>query len=121
MRWRRAKIAARLAIIHQASGNSGWVMPTIQELDRLQLTSNRGTAPKRTTVLFGGGRFLILERGFCPQPSVQKWQGRLNWLEMRLADSCRLDRDIRALIVEQPSTSVEMENGYLEHSPKTHG
>lgn len=72
-------------------------------------------------VLKPGGRFLFLEHGLCPEPTVQKWQRRLNWLEMRLADGCRLDRDMRALIAAQPFTSVEIANGYLEHGPKTHG
>ena len=33
---------------------------------------------------------------------MQKWQRRLNWLERRLADGCRLDRNIRELIGAQP-------------------
>jgi SAM-dependent methyltransferase len=72
-------------------------------------------------VLKPGGRFLSLEHGLCPEPTVQKWQRRLNWLEIRFGDGCRLDRDIRALIAAQPFTSVEIENGYLESAPRTHG
>jgi SAM-dependent methyltransferase len=72
-------------------------------------------------VLKPGGRFLFLEHGLCPEPGVQKWQHRLNWLEMRLADGCRLERDIQALIAAQPFKFIEIENCYLEHSPKTHG
>jgi SAM-dependent methyltransferase len=68
-----------------------------------------------------GGRLLILEHGLCPEPKVQKWQRRLNWLEIRLADGCRLDRDIRALLAALPFKSVEIENCYLERTPKTHG
>src|SRR4029077_17296983 len=49
-------------------------------------------------VLKPGGRFLVLEHGLCPEPRVQKWQRRLNWLQQRLGDGCRLDRDMRALI-----------------------
>ena len=45
-------------------------------------------------VLAAGGRFLFLEHGLCPEPAVQKWQRRLNWLERMLADGCRLDRDM---------------------------
>ncbi len=67
------------------------------------------------------GRFLFLEHGLCPEPSVQKWQRRLNWLERRLADGCRLDRDVRALVAAKPFSSVEIENFFLEKSPKTHG
>src|SRR5260370_28626133 len=45
-------------------------------------------------VLKLGGRFLFLEHGLSPHLKVQKWQHRLNWLQMRLADGCHLDRDI---------------------------
>jgi SAM-dependent methyltransferase len=72
-------------------------------------------------VLRTGGRLLFLEHGLSPQASVQKWQRRLNWLEMHLADGCRLDRDVRALVTAQPFASVEMVNFYLEGTPKTHG
>jgi ubiquinone/menaquinone biosynthesis C-methylase UbiE len=44
-------------------------------------------------VLRPGGRFFFLEHGLCPEPNVQKWQRRLNRLEMWLADGCHLDRN----------------------------
>ncbi len=72
-------------------------------------------------VLKPSGRFLLLEHGLCPEPRVQKWQRRLNGLEMLLADGCRLDRDIRALVGGQPFSSLDVENCYLRGAPKTHG
>ena len=72
-------------------------------------------------VLKHGAHFLFLEHGLSPEPNVQKWQRRLNWLEMRLADGCRLDRNIRKLIGAQPFSSVEIEEFNLERTPKTHG
>ena len=71
-------------------------------------------------VLKPSGRFLFLEHGLSPEPRVQKWQRRLNWLQMRLADGCRLDRNIRVL-VDQSFISVEANEFYLEMTPKTHG
>jgi ubiquinone/menaquinone biosynthesis C-methylase UbiE len=68
-----------------------------------------------------GGRFLFLEHGLSPEPNVQKWQRRLNWLEMRLADGCHLDRNMKELVAAQPFSSVEIEEFYLERTPKTHG
>src|SRR3989440_12425839 len=65
-------------------------------------------------VLKPGGKFLFLEHGLSPEPGVRKWQCRLNWLEMRLADGCRLDRNIKELIAAQPFSSVEGEEFYLE-------
>jgi ubiquinone/menaquinone biosynthesis C-methylase UbiE len=72
-------------------------------------------------VLKAGGRFLFLEHGLSPQFNVQKWQRRLNGLQRRLAGGCHLDRDIRALVSAQPFASVEVEEFYLEKTPRTHG
>jgi ubiquinone/menaquinone biosynthesis C-methylase UbiE len=47
-------------------------------------------------VLRSGGKFLFLEHGLSRESSVQKWQRRLNGLQMRLANVCRLDRERRA-------------------------
>src|SRR5262249_49645588 len=72
-------------------------------------------------VLKPGGRFLFLEHGLSPEPSVQVWQRRLNWLEMRLADGCRLDRNIKELVAAQPFSAVKIGEAYLERTPQTHG
>jgi ubiquinone/menaquinone biosynthesis C-methylase UbiE len=72
-------------------------------------------------VLKPGGRFLFLEHGRSPDARVQRWQRRLNWLEMHLADGCRLDRPIPALVAAQPYAAVNIEEFYLEKTPKTHG
>jgi ubiquinone/menaquinone biosynthesis C-methylase UbiE len=72
-------------------------------------------------VLRPGGRFLILEHGLSPEPNIQKWQRRLNWLQMRLADGCHLDRNMKDLVVARPFSSVEFEEFYMESTPRTHG
>jgi hypothetical protein len=48
-------------------------------------------------------------------------QRRLNWLRMRLADGCHLDRDMKELVAAQPFASVKANEFYLERTPKTHG
>jgi ubiquinone/menaquinone biosynthesis C-methylase UbiE len=72
-------------------------------------------------VLKSGGKFLFLEHGLSPEPGVQKWQRRLNWLQVRLANGCHLDRNVKALVATQPFASVEVEEFYLERTPRTHG
>jgi ubiquinone/menaquinone biosynthesis C-methylase UbiE len=72
-------------------------------------------------VLKAGGKFLFLEHGISPHSSVQRWQHRLNWLHMRLADGCHLDRDIRALVTAQPFASLKIDEFYIEKTPRTHG
>jgi ubiquinone/menaquinone biosynthesis C-methylase UbiE len=71
--------------------------------------------------LKSGGQLLFLEHGLSPDLNVQKWQHRLNWLQMRLAGGCHLDRNIRALVGAQPFASVKVEEFYIEKTPKTHG
>src|SRR5262245_11329040 len=66
-----------------------------------------------------GGRFLFLEHGLSPDPEVQRWQRGLNWLEARLADGCQLDRNIRELV--RDFGAVQVEEFYLEGTPRTHG
>jgi ubiquinone/menaquinone biosynthesis C-methylase UbiE len=68
-----------------------------------------------------GGKFLFLEHGLSSEPQVQKWQRRLNWLEKTLVEGCHLDRNMRALVTAEPFTSVQMDEFYLEKTPKTHG
>jgi hypothetical protein len=55
------------------------------------------------------------------KPSVQKWQRRLNRLERCLADGCRLDRNMKELVAAQPFSSLEVEEFYLQRTPRTHG
>jgi SAM-dependent methyltransferase len=72
-------------------------------------------------VLKPSGRFLFLEHGLAPDSTVRKWQHRLNWLEMRLADGCRLDRDISGIVTAQPFSSLSMDQFYMGRFPRTHG
>ncbi|MCE9554256.1 MAG: class I SAM-dependent methyltransferase, partial [Planctomycetes bacterium] len=72
-------------------------------------------------VLKPGGRYLFLEHGLSPDAKVQKWQHRLNWLQRLCAGGCRLDLDVRAVVASQPFRSIEVDNFYAEHTPRTHG
>lgn len=72
-------------------------------------------------VLRPGGRFIFIEHGLSDDPRIQRWQRRLNWLEGKLADGCRLDIDFRALFERQPFTDVQMDSFVVPHTPRTHG
>ncbi len=72
-------------------------------------------------VLRPGGRLLFLEHGISPDAKICKWQRRLNWFQGKIADGCRLDLDVRGLLATQSFESVEIENFYMEKTPKTHG
>jgi hypothetical protein len=72
-------------------------------------------------VLKPGGQFLFLEHGLSPDASVQKWQHRLNWMQILVGDGCRLDRNMKLLVAAQPFSRVDSTEFYLEKMPKTHG
>lgn len=72
-------------------------------------------------VLRPDGRFLFLEHGLSPDPTVQKWQRRLNSFQRIFADNCHLDRNVPELVGNQPFGSVELNEFYLENTPRTFG
>lgn len=72
-------------------------------------------------VLKPGGRLRFLEHGLSPDQSVQRRQRRWNWFQQIVGDGCRLDLDIAALLQEHPFSAVEIDNFYMEHTPRTHG
>lgn len=72
-------------------------------------------------VLKPSGKFLFLEHGLSRNNNVQKWQRRLNCLQGKLGDGCQLTRDMRSIVTSQPFASLELEEYYLKHSPRTHG
>lgn len=49
-------------------------------------------------VLRPGGTFHFLEHGLAPDPSVARWQHRIEPAQKRLADGCHLTRDPAALV-----------------------
>lgn len=66
-------------------------------------------------VLKPGGRFHFLEHGLAPDAKTQKWQRRLDPIEVRLADGCHLTRDPVELV---KAAGFEME---FVHSEFTKG
>jgi ubiquinone/menaquinone biosynthesis C-methylase UbiE len=91
---------------------SSWTLCSIDDVDRAVAEIYR--------VLKPGGRFLFIEHGLSPEPNVQKWQRRLNWLQMRLAEGCRLDRNIKAIVSTPPFSSLHVDEFYMTPGPKTH-
>ena len=65
-------------------------------------------------VLRPGGRFHFLEHGIAPDPSVAKWQHRLDPWQRRLADGCHLTRDAPTLVGEAGFVIERIEQRYAK-------
>jgi ubiquinone/menaquinone biosynthesis C-methylase UbiE len=72
-------------------------------------------------VLRPGGRFVFIEHGLAPDPAVARWQRRLNPINRRLGDGCRLDRDVSAMLQASPLVLERCNRFYLRDTPKVGG
>jgi len=63
-------------------------------------------------VLKPGGRFHFLEHGLAPDDGVQRWQHRLEPLQLALADGCHLTRDPAALVRDAGFEIESVESAY---------
>lgn len=68
-----------------------------------------------------GGCILFLEHGISLDAKVARWQRRLNRLQRIVADGCTLTLDVPELLSTQAFSSVEIDNFYMEKTPRTHG
>jgi SAM-dependent methyltransferase len=72
-------------------------------------------------VLTPGGRFIFVEHGLSDQPKVQLWQRRLNPIQGLIADGCRLDLDVEAVVRGEPFGEAQVERFVMDKVPRTHG
>ncbi len=68
-------------------------------------------------VLRPGAPLQLLEHGRAPEPSIARWQQRLDPLQRRLADGCQLSRDPLALLKAAGFELTEVHQRYL--SPRS--
>ena len=92
---------------------STWTLCSIPEVERAVSEVHR--------VLKAGGRFLFLEHGLSVDPGIQRWQRRLNPIQRRLAEGCRLDLDVESVVRGQTFASVAVNRFEMEKTPRTHG
>jgi ubiquinone/menaquinone biosynthesis C-methylase UbiE len=64
-------------------------------------------------VLRPGGKLIFCEHGAAPDPSVRRWQDRINPIWKRLGGGCNLNRAIPALIEEGGFGITGMETMYI--------
>lgn len=60
-----------------------------------------------------GGKLIFCEHGASPEPSVRRWQDRLNPLWSKMGGGCQLNRDVPRLLKDAGLLSSDMETAYL--------
>lgn len=68
-------------------------------------------------VMKPGAELLFCEHGAAPDPSVRRWQDRINPVWKRFAGGCHLNRQIDAMLHEAGFTIDRLETGYI-HGPR---
>ena len=122
------RIAASGAPVHEAgldgarldlpddrfdSALSTMTLCTIPDVDRALSELHRVMKP--------GARFHFVEHGLAPDPKVVRAQERFTPWQQRFAGGCHLERDIPALLRTAGFEVTEMDNFYLQGSPKAWG
>jgi ubiquinone/menaquinone biosynthesis C-methylase UbiE len=69
-------------------------------------------------VLKPGGTFHFVEHGHAPDPSVARWQQRIEPLNKRLAGGCHLTRNIPEHIREAGFVIEQLDTYYMKGEPK---
>jgi SAM-dependent methyltransferase len=96
-------------------------LPPVVRLDHAEPADGRQAVAEIGRVLKPGGRLLFLEHGLSSEDGIQRWQHRLAPLQKWLADGCRLDLDLEALIRSGAFREVRIERFLLEGMPKIVG
>jgi SAM-dependent methyltransferase len=84
---------------------STWTMCTIPDIRRALGEIRR--------ILKPDGRLLFVEHGLAPDPSVRKWQNRLDPFWTRVGGGCHLNRPIATLITAAGFQIDRLRTGYM--------
>lgn len=72
-------------------------------------------------VLKPGGQFLFCEHGLHPDPSIGRWQNRLNPLWKKVFDGCNINRDMTRLVGDASLRLDPVEHPQMKSMPKFAG
>jgi SAM-dependent methyltransferase len=67
------------------------------------------------------GRLIVIEHGLSEEPSVARWQHRLNGIQNVIACGCNLNRPIGALVAAAGFQFESLQTFYVPGIPRTHG
>jgi ubiquinone/menaquinone biosynthesis C-methylase UbiE len=85
------------------------------------VASTNQTLSELRRILKPGGRFLYAEHGKAPDPSVQKWQNRIEPVWKRVAGGCHLTRPVSATIAASGFASSSHGERYAPKTPRWAG
>jgi len=105
---------------HLLEGSAERIPLADRSMDTIVMTWTGCSIPEIRTALMDmrrvlkiGGRLLFVEHGRAPEPSVARWQDRLNPLWLRFSGGCHLDRKIDDLLAEAGFRLDRLETGYI--------
>lgn len=121
MRARAAKLAATVSVPVSLLDLAAENIPLADNsVDTVLVTYALCTIPDAAAALAGmkrvlrpGGQLLFCEHGQAPEPSVRRWQNRLDPLWGRFSGGCHLNRPIDALIKSAGFEIEALDTGYL--------
>ena len=97
-------------------------------VDTVMVTFSLCTIPDPVSALQGmarvlrpGGSLVFCEHGCAPDPSVRKWQDRLDPLWGKIAGGCHLNRNIPELLGTGGFHVTELNTAYLPGTPRFAG
>ncbi len=128
MRAKAAKVAARAAVPVSFLDLPGEEIPLDDGVvDTVLVTYTLCTIPEVAAalgqmrrVLKPDGKLIFCEHGQAPDPSVRRWQDRLDPLWGRFSGGCHLNRPIDALVKQAGFQIEALDTGYIA-SPKFAG
>ena len=105
---------------HLLEGSAERIPLAERSMDTIVMTWTGCSIPEIRTALMDmrrvlkiGGRLLFVEHGRAPEPSVARWQDRLDPLWLRFSGGCHLNRKIDDLLAEAGFRLDRLETGYI--------
>jgi ubiquinone/menaquinone biosynthesis C-methylase UbiE len=106
--------------VHLLEGSAEHIPLTDRSMDTVVMTWTGCSIPdiraalrEMRRVLTPGGRLLFVEHGRAPEPSVARWQERLDPFWVRFSGGCHLSRKIDDLLSEAGFRIEEVKTGYI--------
>ena len=119
--WRNSSAAVSSHVCGSRSGRANNMRSVVSTWTLCSIPDAGRALGEIRRVLRPGGRFVFLEHGLSDEARVQRWQWRLKPIQRLLADGCRLDLDVEAVVRGQPFQAVKVDRFVLERTPRTHG